>query len=113
MLDRALDQSTGGGQSELFHRLIDDQVVPDEARIINALSDVSVSPLVTVRDRAPPGRSSSPTPRWLARPPTSRYRRWNRHLRVASALAGPGRARTGHASMKQDYEIVTAETYVL
>src|SRR4051794_14257034 len=44
LLDRALDQSTDGSQSELYHRIID-QLVPDEARIISALSDGSASPL--------------------------------------------------------------------
>jgi len=45
---RALEQTTAGGQSELFHRILD-QIVPDEARIIGALSDGSLSPLIHVR----------------------------------------------------------------
>jgi hypothetical protein len=54
LLDRALDQSTGDGRSELYHRLID-QLIPDEARIISALSDGAATPLVTVRARTVAG----------------------------------------------------------
>lgn len=38
------------GQQELFHRILD-QLVPDEARIVGALSDGSASPLVNVYRR--------------------------------------------------------------
>lgn len=51
LLRQAVDQSTFSGQQELFHKILD-QLVPDEARIIAALSDGSVSPLVNVRARA-------------------------------------------------------------
>lgn len=47
LLARALEQSTTAGKDELFHRILD-QIVPDEARIISALSDGSASPLVSV-----------------------------------------------------------------
>ncbi|MFL6173392.1 MAG: Abi-alpha family protein [Marmoricola sp.] len=47
LLARALEQSTSAGKDELFHRILD-QIVPDEARIISALSDGSSSPLVSV-----------------------------------------------------------------
>lgn len=47
LLSRALGQSTSSGQDELFHRILD-QIVPDEARMISALSDGSTSPLVSV-----------------------------------------------------------------
>lgn len=47
LLSRALEQSTASGQDELFHHILD-QIVPDEARIISALSDGSSSPLVSV-----------------------------------------------------------------
>ncbi|WP_183097316.1 Abi-alpha family protein [Nocardioides pelophilus] len=117
LLDRALDQSTGGGQSELFHRLIDDQRVPDEARIINALSDVSASPLVTVRDRSAtrgPGKVQldnaalvGPTAN-LALPAMEPATYVSHLLSLGLVEQGPE-----HASMKQDYEIVMAETNVL
>lgn len=51
LLDRALDQNTTGSQTELYHHLLD-QLVADEARIVGALSDGSVSPLVNVYDRS-------------------------------------------------------------
>jgi hypothetical protein len=47
LLSRALEQSTSQGRDELFHRILD-LIVPDEARIISALSDGSRSPLVSV-----------------------------------------------------------------
>ena len=47
LLDRALDQNTRGSQVELYHHLLD-QLVADEARILGALSDGSVSPMVNV-----------------------------------------------------------------
>ena len=47
LLDRALGQNTRGSQVELYHHLLD-QLVADEARIIGALSDGSVSPMVNV-----------------------------------------------------------------
>lgn len=47
LLTRALEQSTAEGQEELFNRILD-LIVPDEARIISALSDGSHSPLVSV-----------------------------------------------------------------
>lgn len=47
LLRQAVDQSTLAGQNELFHKLVD-QLVPDEARILGALSDGSTSPTVTV-----------------------------------------------------------------
>lgn len=54
LLTRALGQSTASGQDELFHRILD-QIVPDEARMISALSDGSVSPLVSVHALNPAG----------------------------------------------------------
>jgi hypothetical protein len=47
LLSRALEQSTASGRDELFHRILD-QIVPDEARIISALSDGSSSPMISV-----------------------------------------------------------------
>lgn len=55
LLRQAVDQSTASGQNELFHKLLD-QLVPDEARIMAALSDGSSSPVVTVLRR---GRAGS------------------------------------------------------
>jgi hypothetical protein len=54
LLDRALEQNSKSGQEELFHKIID-QLVPDEARIIGALSDGSVSPMLHVFARTVTG----------------------------------------------------------
>ncbi|HSV38996.1 MAG TPA: Abi-alpha family protein [Nocardioidaceae bacterium] len=54
LLDRAIEQSSMSGRQELFHKILD-QIVPDEARIIGALSDGSVSPLLHVYQRTRAG----------------------------------------------------------
>jgi hypothetical protein len=58
LLDRAIEQSTASSRQELFHKILD-QIVPDEARIIGALSDGSAPP----RSTSTPGRA----PGWWAR----------------------------------------------
>ena len=50
LLDRAVGQNTASSRQELFHKILD-QIVPDEARIISALSDGSRSPLLHVYAR--------------------------------------------------------------
>jgi hypothetical protein len=107
---RALEQTTAGSQTELFHRILD-QIVPDEARIIGALSDGSLSPLVHVRgwsragilDNASLiGRTAN-----LALPrmtPT-----YVGHLLSLGLLqVGPE-----ESSLKDDYQILMAESPVL
>jgi hypothetical protein len=59
LLDRALEQSSRSGQQELFHRIVD-QLVPDEARIIGALSDGSVSVMLHVFARTVTGSGREP-----------------------------------------------------
>jgi hypothetical protein len=54
LLDRAIEQSTTASRNELFHMIVD-QLVPDEARIIGALSDGSASPLLNVYARTRTG----------------------------------------------------------
>lgn len=115
LLDRALDQSTGGGQSELFHRIID-QLVPDEARIISALSDGSTSPLITVRARTTtggPGRivlaNASLVGRTANLTLPAMTPSYVTHL-IALGLVERG---PEDPAMKQDYEILGAETYIL
>lgn len=50
LLRQAIDQTTRSGELELFHKILD-QLVPDEARILGALSDGSSSPLVNIYRR--------------------------------------------------------------
>ncbi len=115
LLDRALDQSTGGGQSELFHRIID-QLVPDEARIISALSDGSTAPLISVRARTTtggPGKvvlaNASLVGRTANLALPAMTPSYVTHL-ISLGLLERGPEDT---AMKQDYEILGAETYVL
>lgn len=54
LLDRAPEQGGGSSRQELFHKILD-QIVPDEARIIGALSDGSHSPVVHVFGRTRAG----------------------------------------------------------
>jgi hypothetical protein len=56
LLDRALEQSSAESRMALFDKLVD-MLVPDEARILGALSDGSASPLVNIRARTRSGAS--------------------------------------------------------
>lgn len=115
LLDRALDQSTGGGQAELFHRLID-QLVPDEARIISALSDGSTAPLVSVRSRTAtggPGKLVLANASLVGR--TANLALPHLTPNYVTHLLSLGLVERGpeDPTMKQDYEILMAESYVL
>jgi hypothetical protein len=54
LLDSALSQSSASSRQMLFHKILD-QIVPDEARILGALSDGSASPLLHVYGRTRAG----------------------------------------------------------
>jgi hypothetical protein len=115
LLERALENSSGSSRQELFHKILD-QIVPDEARIIGALSDGSASPLLHVyaRNRAGLvgevvlenasliGKTAN-----LALP----------HLTptYVSHLLSLGLVETGpeDATLKAEYEILGADTMVL
>lgn len=58
LLSRANNHTTQASRRELFAKLID-QIVPDEARIISALSDGSSSPLIHVFRRSTSRNSST------------------------------------------------------
>jgi hypothetical protein len=115
LLDRALDQSTRSGQAELFHRILD-QLVPDEARIIGALSDGSVSPLVNVHawNRAGIlGKATLENASLVGR--TANLALPHLTANYVTHLLSLGLVELGpeDPSMKQDYEILMAETHVL
>lgn len=115
LLDRALDQSTGGGQSELFHRIID-QLVPDEARILSALSDGSSAPLVTIRARTStggPGRIVLANASLVGR--TANVALPHMTPSYITHLLTLGLVEFGaeDPAMKQDYEILMSESYIL
>lgn len=54
LLDRAIAQNSASSRQELFHKILD-QIVPDEARIISALSDGSASQMLNVYARTRTG----------------------------------------------------------
>jgi hypothetical protein len=59
LLGRALEQSTSSSKQELYQRILD-RMLPDEARILGALSDGSVFPLVNVYTRNRSGLPGEP-----------------------------------------------------
>jgi hypothetical protein len=115
LLDRALDNSTSSSQVELFHHILD-QLVADEARIISALSDGSASPLVTVHDwvrRAAPGRAVLENASLIGR--TANVALPAMVPTYVSHLLSLGLVEIGpeDPDLKDDYEVLLAETAVL
>lgn len=115
LLDRAIEQSTTSSRQELFHKILD-QIVPDEARIVSALSDGSASALLNVYARTRAGlvgevvlenMSLIGKTANLALP----------HLTpmYVSHLLSLGLVESGpeDAAMKEEYEILAADTAVL
>lgn len=115
LLDRAIEQSSTSSRQELFHKILD-QIVPDEARIIGALSDGSASPLLHVYGRTRAGlvgevvlenMSLIGKTANLALPHlTPTY--VSHLLSMGLVEAGPE-----DATMKTEYEILAADTAVL
>lgn len=60
LLDQALANTPQDTSVDLYHRILD-QLNPDEARILGALSDGHVEPLVHVRPLSPAGILGEPT----------------------------------------------------
>ena len=60
LLDRALASTPADSSLDLYHRILD-QLSPDEARILGALSDGHASPLLHVRPLSPAGILGDPT----------------------------------------------------
>jgi hypothetical protein len=115
LLDRALDNSTSSSQVELFNHILD-QLVADEARIISALSDGSSSPLVTVHDwvrRAVPGRAVLENASLIGR--TANVALPAMVPTYVSHLLSLGLVELGpeDPDLKDDYEVLMAETAVL
>lgn len=115
LLERALDQSTAGSQTELFQRILN-QLVADEARIVGALSDGSASPLVNVHAwRRPrvPGRAVLENASLIGR--TANVALPNMVPAYVGHLLSLGLVETGpeDPEMKTDYEVLMAETMVL
>lgn len=111
---RALEHSTTSSQTELFHRILD-QIVPDEARILGALSDGSTSPLVHVRALTATGagpvllQNASLVGRTANLALTNLTPMYVGHL-LALGLVEVGPEDT---AFKDEYQILTAESDVL
>jgi len=115
LLERALDQSTRSSRVELFHHILD-QLVADEARIIGALSDGSASPLVNVHDwarRGVVGRAVLENVALIGR--TANLALPEMVPTYVSHLLSLGLVEIGpeDPALKDDYEILMAETTVL
>lgn len=115
LLDRALDQSTKGSKVELFHHILD-QLVADEARIIGALSDGSSSAMVNVYDwtrRRTPGRAVLENASLIGR--TANVALPEMVPAYVSHLLSLGLVEIGpeDPDLKDDYEVLMAETSVL
>jgi len=115
LLDRALDNSTSSSQLELFHHILD-QLVADEARIISALSDGSSSPLVSVHDwtrRRVQGRAVLENASLVGR--TANVALPDMVPSYVSHLLSLGLVEVGpeDPDLKDDYEVLMAETTVL
>ncbi len=115
LLGRAIEQSSTSSRQELFHKILD-QLVPDEARIVSALSDGSASPLLNVYARTRTGlvgevvlenMSLIGKTANLALPHLTPM--YVSHL-LALGLVESGPEDT---SMKDEYEILGADTAVL
>jgi hypothetical protein len=115
LLDRALDQSTSGGQGELFHRLID-QLVPDEARILSSLSDGSVAALVTVRARTPTGGAGKivlANASLVGRTANVTLPHMTPSYITHLLSLGLVERTAEDPAMKRDYEVLMSESYIL
>jgi abortive infection alpha-like protein len=115
LLDRALDNSTSSSQVELFHHILD-QLVADEARIVSALSDGSSSPLVNVHDwtrRRAPGKALLENASLIGR--SANVALPDMVPSYVSHLLSLGLVEVGpeDPDLKDDYEVLMAETVVL
>jgi hypothetical protein len=115
LLARALEQSTSSSRRELYHRLLD-RLVPDEARILSALSDGSAFPLVNVYARNLSGLPGEPLLQNaclvgrmanVSLPPLTPV--------YVSHLLSEGLVELGpeDAALKDDYQILVADSAVL
>jgi len=115
LLDRALEQSPSGGRLALFEKLLD-EIVPDEARIIGALSDGSGSPLVNVRQRSRTGNGSDLVVENVSLiGKTANLTLWARTPTYVGHLLSLGLVEIGpeDPTLKDEYQILLADTAVL
>jgi hypothetical protein len=115
LLDRAVEQSTTASRQEVFHKIVD-QMVPDEARIIGALSDGSASPLINVYARTRAGLTGEVVLENMSLiGKTANLALPRLTPMYVSHLLSLGLVECGpeDTSMKTEYEILAADTAVL
>jgi abortive infection alpha-like protein len=115
LLDRAIGQNTASSRQELFHKILD-QIVPDEARIISALSDGSTSPLLNVYTRTLAGLVGDVVLENMSLiGKTANLTLPQLTPMYVSHLLSLGLVESGpeDSAMKDEYEILAADTAVL
>jgi Abortive infection alpha len=115
LLDRAIAQNTASSRQELFHKILD-QIVPDEARIISALSDRSASPLLNVYARTRAGLVGEAVLENMSLVGKTANLTLPQLISMyVSHLLSLGLVESGpeDTSMKEEYEILAADTAVL
>lgn len=115
LLDKAVEQSTAASRHELFHMIVD-QLVPDEARIVGALSDGSVSPLLNVYARTRTGLVGEVVLENMSLiAKTANLALPQMTPMYVSHLLSLGLVETGEedTSLKDEYEILAADITVL
>ena len=115
LLGRAVEQSSTSSRQELFHKVLD-QIVPDEARILSALSDGSASPLLSVYARTRAGLVGEVVLQNMSLiGKTANLALSHLTPMYVSHLLSLGLVESGpeDTSMKDEYEILAADTAVL
>lgn len=115
LLDRAVGQNGVASRQELFHKVLD-QIVPDEARIISALSDGSASPLLHVYARTRAGLVGEVVLENMSLiGKTANLTLPQLTPMYVSHLLSLGLVESGpeDAALKDEYEILAADTAVL
>lgn len=115
LLSRAVDQSSMSSRLDIFHKIVD-RIVPDEARIISALSDGAVEPLINIYARTRGGLGGE----LILENMSLVGRTANLALPVLTPiyvghLMSMGLVETGpeNPELKDQYEILAADTSVL
>ncbi|MEJ9077066.1 MULTISPECIES: Abi-alpha family protein [Gordonia] len=112
LLDQALNQGTAASRLELFTRILG-QLVADEARIVGALSDGTVSPLINVISRTSSRSPVLENAALIGR--TANLALPEMVPAYVTNLLNLGLLEVGpeDPDLKVDYEVLAAETMVL
>ncbi len=112
LLEKALENTPDAGRLDLFNLLLD-QLTPDEARILGALSDGHASPVVHVHPRAGGGEATITNACLIGKManvtlPALTPQYVTHLLALGLVELGPELA-----SLKDEYQILTADTGVI